>query len=455
MSVTGFLVLFVGLPVIWSGLVRGVRRLCLSSGHPGEKAERLFLLLMVSPVFLAMAVLAVPDLFAGVTMPLPEMGGFGEGGFGPAEGAAAEIHREIRWGALLALGLAGIYGGGILLGLGRLGLGIGRVFAIARHADAQDTDILVTEARISPFALPGGKMVLPRYFVDDANTDELCLIVAHERAHIRRRDPVWFLVLAALDAVFWVSPFLRKQTKACRLAAELACDDAVTRAAPQMRKAYAATLIRVLKHAAGHAPTCAPAVFSPKTQGDYQVRLSTIMRPEPVRRNRRAVLALMALALALVPMAVVQGAYAGNALAPAFTVRPVEGRLTSQYGMRPHPVTGEQKFHKGTDIAAPSGTPIYAPAGGKVLRVVMSDKGYGNMLELDHGDGVITRYAQLRSVEADGKPSVRAGDLIARVGASGQATGPHLHIEVIIDGKHVDPETVLDLPKKDGAPHAH
>ena len=270
------------------------------------------------------------------------------------------------------------------------------------------------------------------------------MVIAHERAHLGRRDPVWFLGLASLDVIFWFNPFLRMQTARCRLAAELDCDARVLGASPQMRKAYAAVLLKVLKHTAGHAPTCAPAALSPRPKGDIRVRIEDILHPRGRSRNRRAVAALAALGLAVAPLSAWQLAHAADAV---FTVRPVEGRLTSPYGMRVHPVEKTEKMHQGTDIAAPLGTPVYAPANGKVLRVILSDGGYGNMLELDHGNGVITRYAQLDSIAADGKKTVAAGEVIARVGASGRyATGPHLHVEVIVDGQRVDPASVLDLP---------
>ena len=455
MSLVNLLILFVLLPVVWSGVVWGGRQLSLRSGRPGERAERLFLLLMVLPVVLGAIALAVPGLFPYVYVPLPEMGGMGEGGGAAREAAAIEAGYRIPWQSIFVLGLALAYGAGVLLGLVRLGAGLWRVINIARQAERRDEDVGISNAPVSPFALPGGKVILPRRFVDTASTEELDLIIAHERAHIRRRDPVWFLVLAALDAVFWMSPFFRSQTKACRFAAELACDEAVTRAAPQMRKAYAATLIRVLKHTAGHAPTCAPAVFSPKTQGDYQVRLSTIMRPEPVRRNRRAVLALVALAVALVPVAAVQGAYASGAASTDFPVRPLEGRMTSPFGQRLHPVDGKEQVHLGTDIAAAAGTPIVAPAPGKV-RFAGRRGGYGIVVEIDHENGYVTRYAQLQEHNVEKGDRLRAGQEFAKVGSSGRSTGPHLHVEVILNGEHVDPETVLDLPaKKDGAPHTH
>ncbi|WP_370335739.1 M23/M56 family metallopeptidase [Parvularcula marina] len=447
-----FVLMVLCVPFLWSGLVALLRRICAGETSLSDQQERAVLVLMVLPVFCGLAVVFLPGLMPHIPSPLPPMGEPQQiGGLGVvvAEETAAPGFNLMPWvWATLIL----FYLAGAALGLGRFARGYVRMREILRHSIGRDAvgDVRLTGAPVSPFATPCGRVILPSAYSKTASEEETALIIAHERAHIARRDPFWFLILAAADAVFWFNPFIRVQTSHCRLAAELDCDARVLGAAPQMRKAYAATLIRVLKHTAGAAPTCAPAVLSPRTKGDIRVRLGDIMQPKPRRRNRRATAVLAALGLVLAPLSAWQIAHAAEV---NFTVRPLEGHMSSPYGERVHPINKKPKMHKGTDIAAPLGTPIYAPASGKVLRVTLSDAGYGNMLELDHGDGVITRYAQLDTIVADGKATVRAGELIARVGASGQATGPHLHVEVIVNGEHVDPATVLDLPGPKVKPH--
>lgn len=126
---------------------------------------------------------------------------------------------------------------------------------------------------------------------------------------------------------------------------------------------------------------------------------------------------------------------------------PVIGRITSRFtSSRRHPVLGVVRPHRGVDIAAASGTPISAPAAG---RVVFSGRkfGFGNVVEIDHGQGVITRYAHCRTLSARRGEYVAAGEVIATVGRTGLASGPHLHFEVLVDGRSVDPlkERVEDL----------
>lgn len=113
-------------------------------------------------------------------------------------------------------------------------------------------------------------------------------------------------------------------------------------------------------------------------------------------------------------------------------------RLSSNYGMRTHPILGRRKRHHGVDLSAPTGTPVFATADGAVARADRS-RTYGLVIYLDHGADLQTRYAHLsRMVVADGE-EVRKGDLIGYVGSTGRSTGPHLHYEVRVDGVAVNP----------------
>ena len=114
------------------------------------------------------------------------------------------------------------------------------------------------------------------------------------------------------------------------------------------------------------------------------------------------------------------------------------GSLTSSYGMRVHPILGRRKRHKGIDLAAPTGTPVYATGDGAITRADRS-RTYGLVIYIDHGAELETRYAHLsKLLVADGQ-DVRKGDLIGYVGSTGRSTGPHLHYEVRVDGVAVNP----------------
>jgi murein DD-endopeptidase MepM/ murein hydrolase activator NlpD len=127
-------------------------------------------------------------------------------------------------------------------------------------------------------------------------------------------------------------------------------------------------------------------------------------------------------------------------LASIPSVAPASGPLTSLFSpARRHPVLRITRPHKGVDIAARVGEPILAPARGRVIFAGNRGNGYGNMVEIDHGFGYVTRFAHASRVLVQAGQVVRRGDTIALVGATGLVSGPHLHYEVEVNGRQVDP----------------
>jgi len=122
----------------------------------------------------------------------------------------------------------------------------------------------------------------------------------------------------------------------------------------------------------------------------------------------------------------------------------VSGRPGSPFGNRIDPFTHRLSFHPGEDLVAPSGTPILAAAGGRVI-YAGPKAGYGNAVEIDHGNGFITRYGHASKVDVQVGQIVLPLEHIADVGSTGRSTGPHLHFEVIVGGAPVDPAGYLAL----------
>lgn len=119
--------------------------------------------------------------------------------------------------------------------------------------------------------------------------------------------------------------------------------------------------------------------------------------------------------------------------------------VSSLYGYRIDPVGGiVGDFHLGVDIAGPVGTPIYAAQGGKVIRASWFST-YGNCIDIQHPSGLVTRYAHLSAYNVSVGDTVKQGQTIAAMGATGNVTGPHVHFETIINGKTVDPANYLNL----------
>jgi murein DD-endopeptidase MepM/ murein hydrolase activator NlpD len=117
---------------------------------------------------------------------------------------------------------------------------------------------------------------------------------------------------------------------------------------------------------------------------------------------------------------------------------PVDGRITSLFGSRAHPIIRLFRFHKGIDIAAPKGTPIRAAADGRVIANGWNG-GYGQQVRIDHARGLETSYSHMSAIAAAAGSFVRQGEVIGYVGSTGLSTGPHLHYEVRRGGQLVDP----------------
>lgn len=138
----------------------------------------------------------------------------------------------------------------------------------------------------------------------------------------------------------------------------------------------------------------------------------------------------------------------GRSLRKFLLRTPIDGaRLSSHFGMRKHPVLGYSKMHKGTDFAAPRGTPIYAGGGGKIDFVGVKG-GYGNFIRIRHSDTWSTAYAHMHNFAKGMKRGkrVRQGDVIGYVGTTGRSTGNHLHYEVLMNGKQVNPMKMKQPP---------
>lgn len=118
------------------------------------------------------------------------------------------------------------------------------------------------------------------------------------------------------------------------------------------------------------------------------------------------------------------------------------GWLSSRYGMRTDPFTGEQAWHNGIDIAGREGTPVLAVASG-VVSYAAENAGYGNMIEVTHDNGLVTLYAHNKELLVEQGTIVHKGQQIATMGNTGRSTGPHIHFEVYKNGRSVDPASYI------------
>ena len=128
--------------------------------------------------------------------------------------------------------------------------------------------------------------------------------------------------------------------------------------------------------------------------------------------------------------------------------RPVaKGWISSHFGKRADPFTGKQEFHRGVDFAGKYNSDVLAVAGG-VVTEAKARSGFGNLVEIDHGNGYVTRYGHNEAMLVKVGDAVKKGQPVAKMGSTGRSTGPHVHFEVLKNGTHVDPMKFIKASKK-------
>jgi len=399
--------LVIGLvPLVWSAALWGVLFWTRKGSIPDDASEKSNLCLMLAPivigvgltVFLALAPVRLPDIHVPLPLmaatpdvPVPDV-------TVPFE-AQQPVKRSVDILPWLIMGCLGVYLTGVLwkgLQLTLAFLRLQRIVATASLSQVADEAVLITQADMPPFAWGRAAIIVPEGLAANLSVEHLRMIVLHERAHLQRGDTVWFALLGWIDALLWFNPFMSGQTRQCRMAAEIACDAAVTRAAPDMREAYARTLVRTLKHTAGDVRQYAPAVFSTDKSGDYSMRISEIMHAKPRTRKFGRKWLYAGLAVAALPVALAQLACSQSLLpAPA-------GRDLS----RNVPIHASSKGVV-INVGQPTG-PIEGPDG----------KLYVQAVQLDNGDGIITTYHIRGGTTLKVGDKVRAGQLISTAGSS-------------------------------------
>lgn len=138
-----------------------------------------------------------------------------------------------------------------------------------------------------------------------------------------------------------------------------------------------------------------------------------------------------------------------NLAAATPSIWPTHGWLSSSMGNRADPINGEKDFHPGLDISADKGDPVYSTADGKIVTAAAAGN-YGNLVIVDHGYGIETRYGHLSAFKVKVGQTVKRGDLVGLVGATGRATGSHLHYEVRANGRILNPLQLLLNPRRAG-----
>jgi beta-lactamase regulating signal transducer with metallopeptidase domain len=362
--------------------------------------------------------------------------------------------------------------------------------ASARQAQSLErggVQIRLAHTSTTPFAVswPRPSIILPGFALEQFNDRQLRLILRHEAAHLLHRDPQRAAAMRLLSALFWFDPFLRVLGRRVQMAAELRCDAWALAVDSTASRQFAGAYVQTLRLSAGQAPMLT-ALAGQRMQA-HRLRIRQMLEGDPDRPLPRwlgRLLGGLALAtagaLSLGQFALAHGdPHASAAIAKeaesqppnqpanrarllpasqvhtqstshvqprseAGLVTPVQGaRISSRFGaesrLRSHP-------HRGTDFAGRRGTPVHAVADGQVITATTQLPGnpdYGTVVVIDHGAGRHSLYAHLDSIAVQVGQRVDAGSAIGRMGTTGKATGPHLHLELLEHGQRIDPEPHL------------
>jgi len=286
-------------------------------------------------------------------------------------------------------------------------------------------------------------LIHPRLYLNAAALTSPALdpIIRHELAHMRRRDVGMLSFARLLGVALWFNPFFFAVEARRRLAAELDCDrHALAGHSKDSARSYARALI----HAAGSNSGSSFAVgFGVAPKKAIEMRLTSILSSTPKRGSGRTLLRASVLSAGVLVFGGVQAANATGVLTPPdFTAVLLEGRDTSDFGPRVIEGLDVPPFHGGHDIAAPLGSPVRAPAAGRITYAGDEYNGnadWGYVVEIDHGGGWTTLYAHLSGSMYGRGEELEAGQIFATVGVTGLTTGPHLHVEVRENGERRDP----------------
>ena len=316
---------------------------------------------------------------------------------------------------------------------------------LERFRFTRDPKICTTESRRAPltFGIFRPTVLLP----DDLQAGQIQfqLVLAHELAHIRRKDCLRKLLMVRL----------------ANRDMELACDEAVLRAlGPVCKKAYALALLDMAQRQIRPSPLCSGFA---RSGAEERVRAILRFRRLPVWTGAlTAALFLLAAGVLATqaqpvihidpvvnPDPAVQEPEAEETAAPAYVwpLEDADASVTDAYGWTVHPLTQKESFHSGVDLEAEAGQNVLAVAAGTVLDCSYSEA-YGYHVTLEHENGVRTMYAHLSAFYAEPGDTVAQGQIIAAVGATGWTTGPHLHLSVFVDDESVDPlEALASAPE--------
>jgi beta-lactamase regulating signal transducer with metallopeptidase domain len=319
--------------------------------------------------------------------------------------------------------------------------------------------VVTSDALFVPFTLGTLRPViyLPATLLEQEKRPLVRSVLAHEMAHISRFDDIKLKLQGMIQVFYFFHPLVWICNKHLGQARESYCDQLVVQKKLVGPDQYARHLLDVIKLDSGYEQSVNPMPALGRYGNQIRRRLENLKGEMQMKRHSMimATGALLFLGVLLLPMSDRTTADAkqkapdqvmtGTSSALEFSCPLKSGRISDRYGRRMHPIYKKMVFHRGIDIAAETGTPVYAAADGVVDTTVINGKndGPGKYIIIDHRDGYSTVYTQLSRIDVANGQAITAGDAIGAVGSSGLSTGPHLHFELRLQGEAIDPESLI------------
>ena len=320
---------------------------------------------------------------------------------------------------------------------------------------------------LSPFTVGIFRPViyLPHRVLETNNMGLLQSIIAHETAHIKRFDDLWIKFQNLIQIIYFFHPVVWIVNSKMGLARECISDSMVLAERKISPNTYGQGILTILKLNLFGTESIGLLPEFGNQRKKLMFRIKNL-KGGRIMRTYHFILgyaALIILGFILLPMGgsdaqspkkerntQVQTVPPNQQKSIEFVLPLQVGRVTARFGPMKNPFTAKVVHHRGIDIAAETGTEVYAAAGGMVLSAISDDKnnkGPGKKIVLQHTDVYQTQYTHLDTIYVEKGQQVEAGDLIAGVGTTGLSTGPHLHFEIRVNGEAQDPEKYIDFKK--------
>lgn len=324
----------------------------------------------------------------------------------------------------------------------------------------KSVQIITANQDVPPFSygLLSPKIFISKLLIQKMSIEKLEPIIAHEMAHIKRLDFLWIRIESLVQILFFFNPIVWYVIRKRNQLRELLTDEMVLGQNILHKNNYIKCLLNLSEFnlLGSYALRWAPGMSEKKSQLKQRIlflRGENQMKKIPIQILISAIILLGWFVLPMTGYQTVDFTVNAEpieikAIDAKFQSPLPDNSITSGWGYRKDPLNNKVKLHKGVDMKAKTGTDVLAAGSGVVVKTKRDyEQGvsYGKYIDIQHADGMLTRYAMLSKIIVEEGQNVKAGTIIGKVGSTGRSTGPHLHFELRKDGEAVNPKDYIQF----------